>query len=332
MEAILEVRHLSKSFPITRGFPKRVVGQIRALDGVNFQVQPGEILGLVGESGCGKSTLGKTILGVYQPTAGEVRFQGRVISGLPRAALRQVRRELQYVYQDPGASLDPWWTVGRSLREPLRVHTQLSRGEIKDRVEEMITAVGLTPHHLSRYPHEFSGGQQRRLALARILVLKPRLIIFDEPTAGLDVSVQATILRLFQELQERFKLTYLFIAHDLEIIRLMCHRVAVMYLGSMAEMGPTEAMFQAPSHPYTQALLAAVPRVEVGPWQGTLLQGEPPRPDALPTGCRFRLRCPQAQDSHCAQHEPALQEVGEGHVAACHLLPGVARGASEYAA
>jgi len=199
----------------------------RAIDGVNF-TQPGTTFGLVGESGCGKSTLGKTILGIYQPTTGEVRFQRQVISGLSKDATRQVRREIQYVYQDAGASLDPWWTVGRSLREPLEVHTQLSRPEIQERVEEMVTAVGLALHHLQRYPHEFSGGQQRRLALARILVLQPRLIIFDEPTTGLDVSVQATILRLFQELKERFALTYLFISHDLGTIRLICDRVTVV--------------------------------------------------------------------------------------------------------
>jgi oligopeptide/dipeptide ABC transporter ATP-binding protein len=319
---MLEVRELTKHFPRMRGFPKRVVDSLRAVDGVNFTIQPGETFGLVGESGCGKSTLGKTILGIYQPTTGEVCFQGQVISGLSQAATRQVRREMQYVYQDPGASLDPWWTVGRSLREPLQVHTQLSRAEMQERVEAMVVAVGLTPHHLQRYPHEFSGGQQRRLALARILVLQPRLIIFDEPTAGLDVSVQATILRLFQELKERFALTYLFISHDLGIIRLMCDRVTVMYLGKVVETGPTEVIFATPAHPYTQALLAAVPKPEVGPWEGTLLQGEPPRPDALPSGCRFRLRCPLAQEEPCARLEPPLREVTVGHSVACHFTPG----------
>ena len=321
MPAMLEINGLTKHFPLTRGFPKRTRGWLKAVDGMDFTVQPGETFGLVGESGCGKSTLGKTILGLYQPTAGTVRFQGQVISGVSKAAARQVRRQLQYVYQDPGASLNPWWTVGWSLREPLRVHTQLSRQEIAERVEEMIMAVGLAPHHLQRYPHEFSGGQQRRLALARILVLNPRLVIFDEPTAGLDVSVQATILRLLQELKERFNLTYLFISHDLGIVRLMCDRVTVMYLGHIMETGPTEAIFQAPAHPYTQALLAAVPKPEIGPWQGTLLQDEPPRPDALPSGCRFRLRCPSAQDDPCAQSEPTLQEVAQGHMVACHFAP-----------
>jgi oligopeptide/dipeptide ABC transporter ATP-binding protein len=250
---------------------------------------------------------------------------------LSKVATRQVRRELQYVYQDPGASLDPWWTVGRSLYEPLRVHTRLSRGEMQDRVEEMVTAVGLAPHHLQRYPHEFSGGQQRRLALARILVLQPRLIIFDEPTAGLDVSVQATILNLFQELKERFALTYVFISHDLGIIRLMCDRVTVMYLGTVVETGPTEAIFDTPAHPYTQALLAAVPSTEVGVWEGTLLQGEPPRPDALPSGCRFRLRCPYAQDDPCAQHEPTLAELMSGQHVACHRASRTAVAASGHA-
>jgi oligopeptide/dipeptide ABC transporter ATP-binding protein len=331
METILEVKDLTKHFPIMRGFPKRAVGALRAVDGVSFQVQAGETFGLVGESGCGKSTLGKTMLGLYQPTTGEVRFQGQTLSGLSKAATRQVQRELQYVYQDPGASLDPWWTVGRSLHEPLRVHTRLSRGERQDRVEEMVTAVGLAPHHLQRYPHEFSGGQQRRLALARILVLQPRLIIFDEPTAGLDVSVQATILNLFQELKERFALTYVFISHDLGIIRLMCDRVPVMYLGTVVETGPTRAIFDTPTHPYTQALLAAVPTPEVGDWEGTLLQGEPPRPDALPSGCRFRLRCPYTQDDPCAQHEPALVELMSGQHVACHRAPRPAVAASGHA-
>ena len=318
-DTLLEVRELKKYFPVTRGFLKRVVGWLKAVDGVNLQVASGEIFGLVGESGCGKSTLGKTILGLHKPTAGEVRFGGRTISGLPPDTARQVRRDIQYVYQDPGASLDPWWTVGHSIREALVVHTTLSRPEIRHRIEEVMTAVGLEPHHLQRYPHEFSGGQQRRLALARTLVLNPRLIIFDEPTAGLDVSVQATILRFFKQMQAKFDLTYLFISHDLGIVRLMCDRVTVMYLGAIVESGPTEAIFQAPTHPYTQALLAAVPRPEVGPWEGTLLQGEPPRPDDIPSGCRFRLRCPYAKDDPCARVEPLLQEVGAGHVVACHL-------------
>lgn len=300
---------------------RRVVGWLRAVDGVDFTINTGETFGLVGESGCGKSTLGKTLLGLYQPTAGTVRLQGEVISNLPSAAARRVRRTIQYVHQDPGAALDPWWPVGRSLREPLAVHTDLSRAEIQERVEAMTLAVGLEPHHLQRYPHEFSGGQQRRLALARILVLQPRLVIFDEPTAGLDVSVQATILRLLHDLKERFHLTYLFIAHDLSIIRLMCDRVTVMYLGTIVETGPTERVFQEPAHPYTRALLAAVPKPEVGPWEGSVLQGEPPRPEALPAGCRFRPRCPLAQDDPCAQREPTLHEVRAGHLVACHFAP-----------
>jgi oligopeptide/dipeptide ABC transporter ATP-binding protein len=319
MDTILEVHGLKKHFPIYRGFPKRVGGWVKAVDGVNAAMQSGEIFGLVGESGCGKSTLGKTIMGIYQPTAGDIRFEGRTISRLPNEAARRIRRDIQYVYQDPGASLDPWWTVGRSLREPLIVHTTYSRPEIRQRVEDVITAVGLEPQHLQRYPHEFSGGQQRRLALARILVLNPRLVIFDEPTAGLDVSVQATILRFFKDLKERFALTYVFISHDLGIIRLMCDRVTVMYLGVVVEAGPTEAIFRTTRHPYTQALLAAVPRPEVGPWEGTLLTGEPPRPDDVPSGCRFRLRCPYAQPDPCARLEPTLEEVAPGHAVACHL-------------
>ena len=319
METLLQVRELKKYFPMTRGFLKRLVGWVKAVDGVSFAVAPGETFGLVGESGCGKSTLGKTILGLHQPTAGEVRLEGRTISGLPADAARRLRRNIQYVYQDPGASLDPWWTVGHSLREPLVVHMALSRPDIRQRIEEVITAVGLEPHHLQRYPHEFSGGQQRRLTLARTLVLNPRLIIFDEPTAGLDVSVQATILRFFKHIQAQFDLTYMFISHDLGIVRLVCDRVTVMYLGAIVESGPTEAIFQAPTHPYTQALLAAIPKPEVGPWEGTLLRGEPPSPNDLPSGCRFRLRCPLAQPEPCAYVESTLQVIGTGHTVASHF-------------
>jgi oligopeptide/dipeptide ABC transporter ATP-binding protein len=292
VQAILEVHGLKKHFPMARGLFKRVGGWVHAVDGVSFAVAPGESFGLVGESGCGKSTLGKTILGICRPTAGAVRFRGRVISGLPKAQARQVRREIQYVYQDPGASLAPGGRWAAACGSPC----ECTRG---------------CPGRRS--------GNGWRLALARTLVLNPRLIIFDEPTAGLDVSVQATILRLFKDLQARFALTYLFISHDLGIVRLMCDRVAVMYLGVIVESGPTEAIFRAPRHPYTRALLAAVPKPEVGPWEGAVLPGEPPRPEAVPSGCRFRLRCPYAQPEPCAGGEPALAEVEPGHLVACHF-------------
>lgn len=321
MGPILSVEDLTKHFPIRRGLFGRTAGWVRAVDGVRFQVQPGEVFGIVGESGCGKSTLAKTILGIYRPTGGRVVFQGRMISGLPPREARKVRREIQYVYQDPGASLDPWWTVGSSLREPLRVHTALDRAAIRVRAEEMLAAVGLERAHLSRYPHELSGGQQRRLGLARILTLNPRLVIFDEPTAGLDVSVQATILSLMRELQAKFDLTYIIIAHDLGIVRLMCRRIAVMYLGVIVETGETEAIFSAPKHPYTKALLAAVPRLSAyrEGREILVLEGEPPNPDRIPAGCRFRPRCPYAREDPCAVREPALEEPGEGRLSACYF-------------
>ncbi|RMF92071.1 MAG: ATP-binding cassette domain-containing protein [Nitrospinota bacterium] len=319
-ETILETQELKKYFPVRSPLLKRTIGWIRALDGVSFAIQRGEIFGLVGESGCGKSTLGKTLLGIYQPTQGKVIFKGQLISDLPKKAARKLRREIQYVYQDPGASLDPWWTTERLLREPLVIHTDLSRQEMDERIRRMIHAVGLEEEHLSRYPHEFSGGQQRRLALARILTLNPDLIIFDEPTSGLDVSVQATILKLFKDLKEAFHLTYLFISHDLSVIRMMCHRVAVMYLGVIVEMGPTEAVFAQPKHPYTKALLAAIPVPRVTPEQEEIvLEGEPPSPEHLPSGCRFRLRCPYAEEDPCSLREPPLEESDSGHYVACHL-------------
>jgi oligopeptide/dipeptide ABC transporter ATP-binding protein len=256
-----------------------------------------------------------------------VRFQGQDLLHAPEAALTaRVRgKAITFIPQDPQASLHPLFPVGIQLRDLLAWGTQ-KRCRTRQMQEQIVTLLQQvqipTPEtQLKKYPHEFSGGQQRRLALARILVLQPRLIIFDEPTAGLDVSVQATILNLFQELKERFALTYVCISHDLGIIRLMCDRVTVMYLGTVVETGPTEAIFDAPAHPYTEALLAAVPRTEVGAWEGTLLQGEPPRPDALPSGCRFRLRCPYAQDDPCAQHEPALAEFMPGQHVACHRVP-----------
>jgi oligopeptide/dipeptide ABC transporter ATP-binding protein len=314
---LLEVRELHKHFaPRARG--GRV---LRALDGVSFAVRPKEILGIVGESGCGKSTLGKTLAGIHAPSGGEISFAGEPAIGLSRSALARLRRGLQYVYQDPGASLDPRWTIGRSLDEPLAVHTALGRRQRRAQVEEIVRAVGLPPEHLSLYPHELSGGQQRRVGLARILTLRPALVILDEPTSGLDVSVQATILKLFRELWARFDLTYLFISHDLAVVRLMCTRVAVMYLGRIVEIGPTEDVFARPQHPYTRSLLAAMP-VPGGPRviETAWLEGEPPDPANLPAGCRFRPRCPRAE-AVCASDEPLLATVHGAQSAACHFAP-----------
>jgi oligopeptide transport system ATP-binding protein len=314
---LLETADLVRHFAVRDAFGRRT-GWLRAVDGVSLQVWQGETLGLVGESGCGKSTLGKTVIGIYSPTAGEIRFLGREIGHLPRRERRRVARHLQYVYQDPGASLDPRWKVGRSLHEPLKIHTSLSRRERAREVAAILRAVGLPDAHLDLYPHELSGGQQRRVALARILTLRPRLVILDEPTSGLDVSVQASVLKLFRSLQETFALTYLFISHDLAVVRAMCVRLAVMYLGRIVELGATTAVFDTPRHPYTQSLLAAVPmiggrRVTVD----LVLEGDPPNPRQVPSGCRFRTRCPLAQEV-CAATEPPLRPVG-GRLVACHL-------------
>jgi oligopeptide/dipeptide ABC transporter ATP-binding protein len=314
---LLEIVDLARHFPVRNAFGRRT-GWLRAVDGVSLSARAGETLGLVGESGCGKSTLGKTVMGIYTPSAGEIRFMGREIGGLPRAARRKVAKDLQYVYQDPGAALDPRWKVVDLLHEPLRIHTTLSREERAADVQAILQAVGLPDAHLDLYPHELSGGQQRRVGLARILTLRPRLVILDEPTSGLDVSVQASVLKLFRSLQETFALTYVFISHDLAVIRVMCQRVAVMYLGKIVECGDVRAVFEDPRHPYTRSLLAAVPRI--GGRRVTLefaLAGEPPNPRDIPSGCRFRTRCPLVQDV-CARDEPPLREVA-GRAVACHF-------------
>ena len=314
---LLELVDLARHFPVRNAFGRRV-GWLRAVDGVSLEVRPGETLGLVGESGCGKSTLGKTVMGIYTPTAGDIRFEGREIGQMSRPARRAVAKDLQYVYQDPGASLDPRWKIVHSLHEPLKIHTTLSRAERDREVRAILAAVGLPDAHLDLYPHELSGGQQRRVGLARILTLRPRLVILDEPTSGLDVSVQASVLKLFRSLQETFALTYVFISHDLSVVRAMCAGIAVMYLGKIVELGPTAPVFAGPRHPYTQSLLAAVPRIGGRRViQDFALEGEPPNPREVPSGCRFRTRCPLAQ-ARCAAEEPPLRPL-DGRAVACHF-------------
>jgi oligopeptide transport system ATP-binding protein len=315
---VLELRDVHMHFPVRNAWGTRT-GWLRAVDGVSLGVGRGEILGIVGESGCGKTTLGKTIVGIQRASSGEIRFEGNEIGALSPSDGRALRRTLQYCYQDPGASLDPHWKIGRALEEPLVIHTKLSADERRARVREVLAAVGLPETHLDLYPHEISGGQQRRVGLARILMLRPSLVILDEPTSGLDVSVQATVLRLFLELRERFDLTYLFISHDLAVVRLVSRRIAVMYLGKVVESGETDAVFASPRHPYTQSLLAAVPmvggrRVTEEFW----LEGEPPNPAELPSGCRFRTRCPRAE-GRCAEEEPELRMLADGREVSCHL-------------
>jgi oligopeptide/dipeptide ABC transporter ATP-binding protein len=313
--ALLDVAGLARHFPV-RGFLNRKVGTLRALDDVSFSVQKGEVLGIVGESGCGKSTLGKTLMGIHEPTQGEVHLAGERIASPGQKRAAAVRAQLQYVYQDPGASLDPRWTLRRSLHEPLIIHTDGSRAKREERVQAIVKAVGLPQAHLDLYPHEISGGQQRRVGLARILVLGPQLIIFDEPTSGLDVSVQATVLALFRDLRREFELTYLFISHDLAVVRSICDRVVVMYLGRIVEIGATAEVFGLPRHPYTRSLMAAAPRIG-GPrvTENFSLQGEPPDPSNVPSGCRFRTRCPLAIQA-CAETEPQI-EFEAGHGVAC---------------
>ncbi|WEX09142.1 oligopeptide/dipeptide ABC transporter ATP-binding protein [Chelativorans sp. AA-79] len=316
-DPILSISDLNVRFPV-RGAFGRTRGEIRALDDVSFDVKKGEIFSLVGESGCGKSTLGKTVMGIQNPTSGDIVFEGNNVAGQSPSAARAQRSRLQYAYQDPGASLDPRWRIGRSLEEPWVIHTKLGRDERRAKVKEILAAVGLPAGHLNLFPHEISGGQQRRVGLARILMLNPRVVILDEPTAGLDVSVQATVLALFLSLREQFDLTYIFISHDLSVVQSMCHRVAVMYLGRIVEIGETDALFRNPLHPYTQSLLAAIPRIN-GPrvTESFWLEGEPPDASKLPKGCRFQGRCPYAQPI-CRKDDPMLNEDG-GHPAACHF-------------
>lgn len=318
VQPILRVQELSRHFTVRNAIGLRT-GSIKALDEASFEVMPGETLGIVGESGCGKTTLGKTLAGIHAPTTGRVEFEGTEITALTTAERRSIAQRLQYIHQDPGNALDPRWTIASSLDEPLAVHTTLPKSERQARVREILASVGLPATHLDLYPHELSGGQQRRVGLARILTLKPRLVILDEPTSGLDVSVQATVLKLFRQLRESFDLTYLFISHDLSVVRMMCDRVAVMYLGRIVEIAPTAELFAGPRHPYTRSLLAAIPQIGGRRVTDTFtLDGEPPDPGHLPAGCRFQARCPLAAPL-CTERDPALEPISGGHKVACHF-------------
>jgi oligopeptide/dipeptide ABC transporter ATP-binding protein len=313
---ILEVEGLTTLLGGERRFLRAPRPPVRAVDGVSLTVRRGEILGVVGESGCGKSTLGRTVLGIQRETAGSIRIDGRLVSGLPPRAARRARRDIQYVHQDAGAALDPWWSAGRSIDEALIVGGIAARAERESRIDRVLTAVGLGSEVKRRYPHELSGGQLRRVTLARVLVLAPRLVVLDEPTSGLDLSVQATVLRLLRDLLRELGLTYVFISHDLSVVRQMCDRVAIMYLGRIVELADTARIFAAPAHPYTRVLLAAAPSLTPGTKLSATIIGEPPSPTAIPSGCAFRTRCAHAADE-CERTRPELEPIPAGGDVAC---------------
>jgi len=318
-DVLLEVKGLKKYFPIRGGVLQSTVGHVRAVDGVDFTVHQGKTLGVVGESGCGKSTMGRSVLRLIEPTSGEVSFEGKNILSMSKQQMRVMRRQMQIVFQDPYASLNPRYSIEKTLVEPMEIHNLYSKKERLERVKNLLERVGLDPDYAQRFPHEFSGGQRQRIGIARALTLNPKLIILDEPVAALDVSVQSQVLNLLEDLQKEFNLTYVFVAHDLSVVRHISDDILVMYLGKMAEKADSETLFVDPLHPYTKALLSAVPVPDPDyKRERIILQGDMPSPANPPSGCPFHTRCPVATDI-CSQKVPEWKEVKPNHLVACHL-------------
>jgi oligopeptide transport system ATP-binding protein len=318
-DPLVEVRGLKTWFPVSSGVLQRTVAHVHAVDGVDLEIKKGETLGLVGESGCGKSTLGRTIIRMIEPTAGKVLFKGQDLSKLSGTAMRRMRREMAMIFQDPFASLDPRQTVGDIVGEPLDIHHLATGRKRQERIQELLRVVGMNPNFTNRYPHEFSGGQRQRIGIARALAVEPSFIVCDEPISALDVSIQAQIINLLEKLQEQFNLTYLFIAHDLSVVKHISDRIAVMYLGKVMEVAPGGEIYRRPRHPYTGSLISAIPIPDPAierRRERLILQGDVASPVNPPSGCRFRTRCPKAQP-HCAEEEPPLESFGTEHKAAC---------------
>ena len=322
-KTLLDVRELKMHFPLTQGIIfQRVIGYVRAVDGISFSIERGQTLGLVGESGSGKTTIGRTIVRLYKPTAGQILFGDKDLAKMDGEELRLARQRVQMIFQDPYASLNPRYTIGSLIAEPMHIYKVASNAEIRERTTELLRVVGLRPEYIDRYPHEFSGGQRQRIAVARALSINPEFIIADEPVSALDVSIRAQVLNLLQRLQQQFNLTYLFVSHDLSVVRHVADRIAVMYLGKIVELSDRDELYTAPKHPYTKALLSAIPipdPVIEKRRKRILLSGDLPSPINIPSGCRFHTRCPMAQDI-CRQVEPAFEaKEGREHYAACHF-------------
>ncbi len=318
-EPLIQVKNLKKHFPIQSGFLKKTVGHVKACDGVSFDIMPGETLSLVGESGCGKSTTGRAVLRLHEPTSGEIYYKGKDITHLPKKEMVSLRTEMQIIFQDPYSSLNPRMTVAEMIKEPLIQHGMYKKGKaLDDRVKEIIRMCGLDDYHVNRYPHEFSGGQRQRIGIARALALEPSFVVADEPVSALDVSIQSQVINLMKELQNKMGLSYLFISHDLSVVRHISDRIGVMYLGSLVELADKKELFASPRHPYTHALLSAIPQPDpTRKIERILLKGDIPSPANPPSGCKFHTRCPHAREL-CSESIPEFKDIGDSHFVACH--------------